>query len=220
MSATTTGNILKRAWYTFKSYRLPWRRQTFVGMDLDGNTYWEMNDKLNRGRPRRIVKYKDPQRDIVDYKLTPQWHQWLRATRPHPPTISELEGDILRLQQLKANAALADARWASKPSLLNAGPHPPPQSVLESNTKFAGDSGMARDQTLGRGGVGSDLGGKGVERMTVEGESTAGRAHGGGVRRGDEGRGGVVKERDPWKNADNRMGGYMPGKWAPSTPRR
>lgn len=41
-----------------------------IGMDLDGNTYWEMNDKLNRGRPRRMVKYKDHQRDYVDYKLT------------------------------------------------------------------------------------------------------------------------------------------------------
>lgn len=41
-----------------------------TGMDLDGNTYWEMNDTLNRGRPRRMVKYKDYQRDYVDYKLT------------------------------------------------------------------------------------------------------------------------------------------------------
>ncbi|KAH8147981.1 uncharacterized protein LAJ45_08083 [Morchella importuna] len=220
MSATTTGNILKRVWYTFKSYRLPWRRQTFIGMDLDGNTYWEMNDTLNRGRPRRMVKYKDYQRDYVDYKLTPQWHQWLRATRTDPPTIAELEGDIVRIQRLKVNAALADARWAAKPSLLNVGPHPPADSVLESNTKFAGDSGMMKDQTQGRGEVGSDLGGKNMERKTVEGESTAGRAHGSGVQGGDEGKGGVVKERDPWKNADNRTGGFMPGEWIPNRIRR
>lgn len=42
------------------------------------------------------------------------WHQWLRCTRMDPPTIEEQVADVKRLEQLKVNAALADARWEAK----------------------------------------------------------------------------------------------------------
>jgi len=38
------------------------------GMDLEGNSFWEIPVSAH-GRVRRIVAYKDPQRDLVDYKL-------------------------------------------------------------------------------------------------------------------------------------------------------
>lgn len=73
----------RRAWFRWKSLRLPWRKQwlcgTFllslcrltqgatpspsrppnssIGFDLAGNTFWEFKDQLNSNRFRRIVKY-------------------------------------------------------------------------------------------------------------------------------------------------------------------
>ncbi|KAL2009934.1 hypothetical protein VTN00DRAFT_5741 [Thermoascus crustaceus] len=108
-------------WFKWKSLRLPWRRSFLVGADLAGNTYWEFKDALNSGRMRRIVKY-NPRTHYADVKITPQWHQWLRYVRHEPPSIEEQQQDILRQQQLKQLARLADERWASKPSYLDKPP--------------------------------------------------------------------------------------------------
>ncbi|MCJ1469784.1 hypothetical protein MMC07_008426 [Pseudocyphellaria aurata] len=48
-----------------------------------------------------------------------QWHQWLRYTRPSPPTISEQQADATRQRELKHLVQAADARWAAKPSVLD-----------------------------------------------------------------------------------------------------
>jgi NADH dehydrogenase [ubiquinone] 1 alpha subcomplex assembly factor 2 len=72
-----------------------------------------MKDALNSERHRRIVRYAR-RTQHGDAKVTPQWHQWLRHTRPDPPTLQEQASDITRQAQLKHNAALADARWAAK----------------------------------------------------------------------------------------------------------
>jgi hypothetical protein len=48
---------------------------------------------------------------------------------------------------MRQRAAIADAKWASKPSLLKAPPQAPQDSVLERNTRFAGDSGLQRGNT-------------------------------------------------------------------------
>jgi NADH dehydrogenase [ubiquinone] 1 alpha subcomplex assembly factor 2 len=42
------------------------------------------------------------------------WHQWLKYTRADPPSIEEQTQDVLRIQQLRYNARLADERWESK----------------------------------------------------------------------------------------------------------
>ncbi|KAL7273402.1 hypothetical protein RUND412_003758 [Rhizina undulata] len=203
--AMIKGNTMERLWWTWKSYRFPWRSRYFIGMDLEGNTYWEMKTRLNASRARRIVQYKDL-KDLVDYKVSPQWHQWLRSTRFDPPTITEQELDIERLKVLKHNATLADLRWASKPSLLNAGPHPLPDSVLESNTKYSNDSGLQprEKQILGRGEVGADLGGKGVEKKLGAGEMAVGREDG------------IRGKESPWKDADRKGDGFKPGVWDPN----
>lgn len=54
-----------------------------------------------------------------DAPLTPAWLQWLRHTRPDPPSISEQAEEMDRQQNLKYLAAAADARWAEKPSFLD-----------------------------------------------------------------------------------------------------
>ncbi|PWW75732.1 hypothetical protein C7212DRAFT_295557, partial [Tuber magnatum] len=200
MTLKVQENILTRIYYTWKSLKLPWRRKVFVGMDLDGNSFWEIPVSAH-GRSRRIVTYKDPKRDLVDYKLPPQWIQWLRRNRV-APTIEELHADIARQAQLKQLAAAADARWNSKPSLLNAAPRPPVDSVLESSTKFCSDSGLQRREEMyrGRGETGAGFGGKGKEGHGAAGESVD-RAHG-------------VRRDEVW---GGRVGGeFKVGEWDPN----
>lgn len=84
-----------------------------TGQDLAGNTYWEFKDALKAERYRRIVRYTK-RTHLSDAGVSPQWHQWLRHTRPEPPSIQEQSADLTRQAQLKHNAALADARWAAK----------------------------------------------------------------------------------------------------------
>lgn len=58
-------------------------------------------------------------RHLADVQVSPQWHQWLRHTRPDPPSIQEQEMDVRRQLSIKRLARIADERWASKPSLLD-----------------------------------------------------------------------------------------------------
>lgn len=124
------------------------KANTFTGMDLTGNTFWEFRERLNASRPRRIMAYKGGhtfqnyqnfkidrmllfpqtlpmisfQRASVhlntDSRIIAQWHQWLRNTRDDPPTLPELESEVQRQVQMVQRAKIADARWANKPSLL------------------------------------------------------------------------------------------------------
>ncbi|RPA73346.1 hypothetical protein BJ508DRAFT_419073 [Ascobolus immersus RN42] len=118
---------LKVLWYTWRSFRFPWRSKYFCGFDLDGNTYWEFKNRLHVSKPRRIVHLVGGNRHsgghIVDhaYNMPPQWLQWLRATRLPAPTIEELISDLQRREAMKARAAIADAKWESKGRII-AGP--------------------------------------------------------------------------------------------------
>ena len=91
-----------------------------LGLDLQGNTFWEFRDTLSShtNRMRRIVQYP-ASTHYSDIKISPQWHQWLRHTRSDPPSLTEQSQDVLRQQNLKVLAAEADARWAAKPSFLD-----------------------------------------------------------------------------------------------------
>lgn len=60
--------------------------------------------------------------------------QWLRHTRPEPPSIQEQQLDEIRQIQIKKLAAAADARWAGLPSFKE-GPDKMEQlPTLESHT--------------------------------------------------------------------------------------
>lgn len=107
----------KRIVHQFQARRdIPFRKKFFVGYDLHGNTYWEFTPDGNMQRLRRKL---EPVRESIfksDYFETvpPQWLQWLRRTREHPPTLQELMDDQMRQQRIKLLAQQADAKWASE----------------------------------------------------------------------------------------------------------
>ncbi|KAK9449131.1 uncharacterized protein V1518DRAFT_417242 [Limtongia smithiae] len=111
-----TSSRLRELYLRWKGWRkVPFRTKFFIGMDLEGNTFWEFENRNNPGRPRRIVELLGPKKAYIDYKLPPQWNQWLRHVRIDPPSIEELDGEQSRLAGLAAKVAAADARWRSVP---------------------------------------------------------------------------------------------------------
>ncbi|KAF1957187.1 hypothetical protein CC80DRAFT_411775 [Byssothecium circinans] len=128
---------IRRLWYQWKMMQLPWRRRWLVGFDLKGNTYWEFKDALHSHRNRRIVKYS-AWIHHGDVNVPPQWMQWLRHTRFDPPSIADQQADIYRQDRMKVLAAEADARWAAKPSALDAPDKQQPVHMLESRDPDAG----------------------------------------------------------------------------------
>ena len=64
--------------------------------------------------------------------------QWLRHTRYEPPSIAEQRADIVRQERMKILAAEADARWAAKPSALDAPDKQQPVQMLESRDPRSG----------------------------------------------------------------------------------
>ncbi|KAK6355813.1 hypothetical protein TWF718_000194 [Orbilia javanica] len=111
----------KGLWLRWRAIRFPWRKRYFIGMDLEGNTFWEFRDRLVAYRPRRIMDFRGGVHSFVnysDFKVDPQWHQWLRATRVEPPTIQELQDEITRQKIMVERARLADERWAKAGTLL------------------------------------------------------------------------------------------------------
>ncbi|KAK6514947.1 hypothetical protein TWF506_007305 [Arthrobotrys conoides] len=111
----------KKVWLRWKSLRLPWRKRYFIGMDLEGNTFWEFRDRLVAYRPRRIMDFRGGVHSLANYsefKVDPQWHQWLRATRVEPPSIQELQDEVTRQKIMVERARLADERWAKAGTLL------------------------------------------------------------------------------------------------------
>lgn len=190
---------------------------THTGLDLQGNTYWEFRDVRGdpndpRTRWRRIVQYP---RDTHygEVKVPPQWHQWLRHTRDAPPSIPEQHAEIRRQNQMKVLAAEADARWAAKPSLLEA--------------DGGGATGGAPGQVSGAGQPRPALESQGasVERgaeAAVDGEETLRDAIASGE---DQQAAAAAKDpgkKDPWKQS--RRGGpsedWQPQAWTPPASKR
>ncbi|KAF2243938.1 hypothetical protein BU26DRAFT_554706 [Trematosphaeria pertusa] len=157
---------IRRLWYSWKMMQLPWRRRWLVGFDLEGNTYWEFKDALHSHRNRRIVKY-GRRTHYGDVAVPPPWMQWLRHTRFEPPTVAEQRSDVFRQQRIKMLAQEADARWAAKPSVLDAPDKQQPVQPLESRDPNAGIRQMNADQ---------EVRGKAEPQRTVEEEDVASKA--------------------------------------------
>ncbi|KAI9825007.1 MAG: hypothetical protein M1819_006518 [Sarea resinae] len=197
---------LKRAWYRWKSLRLPWRRQFLVGFDLSNNTFWEFKDHINTNRMRRIIRYSHPTH-FSDIKISPQWHQWLRHVRETPPSLNEQRAELVRQEQMKQLAARADARWASKPSFLDS-----PAKGQPSPTTMPRDQGEY-------GGV--DLGNEGKEGVRNAVAGAEGLADSKEIKAAKE----EAKEKgkDPWEQAKRARGGpsedWQPTAWSPTSKR-
>lgn len=101
--------------------------------------------------------------------ITAQWHQWLRYVRHEPPSIEEQQQDILRQQQLKQLARLADERWASKPSYLDKPQtqQPGPATRASDLTTRPGVAQEQPDQASVRNAVGNQKG-SGTTTTTVK----------------------------------------------------
>ncbi|MCJ1371204.1 hypothetical protein MMC20_002419 [Loxospora ochrophaea] len=174
MSSPTTSPFL-RLWQRWKALKLPWRRRWLAGTDLSGTTFWEFRDSNASQRYRRIAQ-PPTLTHFADIKISPQWHQWLRHTRLSPPSLAEQSADLTRQAQLKQLAALADQRWAEKPSFLD----------RPEETRQRGPGTVPRDKGGYVEGREVDSSGGGV--MSAVGGSVEGS-----VRAGDEGEGGIDK---------------------------
>ncbi|KAF2036435.1 hypothetical protein EK21DRAFT_105753 [Setomelanomma holmii] len=136
---------LTRAYYQWRMQRFPWRKKWLAGFDLHGNTFWEFKDQLHALRNRRIAKYSR-QTHYGDVQVSPSWMQWLRHTRFDPPTIAEQQQEVMRQERMKVLASQADARWASKPSALDAPDKQQPMQMLQSRDPDSGVVQMNLDQ--------------------------------------------------------------------------
>jgi NADH dehydrogenase [ubiquinone] 1 alpha subcomplex assembly factor 2 len=200
--------------------RLPWRRKWLIGFDLEGNTFWEFKDALHAGRTRRIVKYSHWVHHS-DVNLPPQWVQWLRQTRFEPPSLAEQQADVVRQAQMKMLAAQADARWAAKPSMLDAPNKQQPIQPLESRDQDSGIRQMNVDQDVRDRAqpptMPEDTESISAEKETVEDENTTTAPTLKQQR--------VMKKEpkdSPWKQAARANPGedWQPKEWAPGPAKR
>ncbi|KAI8054015.1 hypothetical protein BDF22DRAFT_733367 [Syncephalis plumigaleata] len=83
---------LKRLALAWRSVRLPWRKETLMGVDRNGNEYYESFAKReNTGRTRRWVKTLEEREELYEERQVPvQWQSWLRHRRPVPPSQEEM----------------------------------------------------------------------------------------------------------------------------------
>tara|TARA_R110002003_G_scaffold25_11_gene1218 strand:- start:2496 stop:2972 length:477 start_codon:yes stop_codon:yes gene_type:complete len=72
--------------------------------------------------------------------------QWLRHTRFEAPTLAEQRQEVMRQERMKVLASQADARWASKPSALDAPDKQQPVQMLQSRDPDSGVVQMNIDQ--------------------------------------------------------------------------
>ncbi|KAH7062568.1 hypothetical protein B0J12DRAFT_707820 [Macrophomina phaseolina] len=197
----------RQLWYRWKALDLPWRKQWLRGVDLAGNTFWEFKEVYGAQRLRRIVKYSR-RTHFGDVKLSPQWIQWLRHTRPDPPTVAEQQLDEIRQVRLKQLAADADARWAAKPSALD----PPPQSQTTPGLRPRDPAAYApQTEPEEREGVRNAVGAPEEVKASAAGEENVDK----GRFKGDT----QEKAPAPWQEPKSAQE-WQPAPWAPKIARK
>ncbi|KAF9268385.1 hypothetical protein L218DRAFT_918971 [Marasmius fiardii PR-910] len=99
--------MLRRIWKAIT------RPTGFIGRDLEGNSFYERPSTHPSGRTRRIVKYRRAEDQWLYIggrrRLAIQWSAWLSHTRAHPPTMQELQVDLMRQQRVQQNAEMIRA---------------------------------------------------------------------------------------------------------------
>lgn len=85
------------------------RGERSVGFDLHGNEYLVQQSKHDI-KPRRSIKYKDGVLGDAD-SVPMAWHAWLKGHREQPPTMEELQQDVIdqaKLQRKIKELKIAD----------------------------------------------------------------------------------------------------------------
>ncbi|EIN08402.1 hypothetical protein PUNSTDRAFT_120776 [Punctularia strigosozonata HHB-11173 SS5] len=93
--------IVRRLWQRIMAPNM-------VGRDLQGNRFFEYPNPLAPERPKRMVKYKDSGSMLNWNTLPVQWQMWMTHTRRNPPTIEELQADLVRRERVARNVALLE----------------------------------------------------------------------------------------------------------------
>ncbi|KAF7729839.1 hypothetical protein EC973_003573 [Apophysomyces ossiformis] len=110
-----TTSLLKRLTQGYKASRFPWKKHVLVGIDLDGNEYWEMPNPLG-GREKRWVEMRE-EPDYANFRqdqIPVQWQSWLRHTRFEAPTIQDLIADERRKALIQERAHRLDIEWQQR----------------------------------------------------------------------------------------------------------
>ncbi|KAI9653949.1 MAG: hypothetical protein M1831_005634 [Alyxoria varia] len=161
------------------------------GQDLTGATYWEFLPPSTT-KPRRIVQYPRHLRaHLSDVNLSPAWLQWLRHTRPSPPSVQEQRDDVMRMERTRMLAERADERWKDKERLSD-------DPRLEQNVPSLRTGGDTRGMVLdGEGTTKAESAGKEREGVTEKGKEKD-------------------KKEDPWKkHARGPAEEWQPNSWTP-----
>ena len=136
--------------------------------------------------------------------------QWLRHTRFEPPSIADQQAEVARRERIKLLAAQADARWAAKPSALDAPDiWQPEQQKQPAHMLPSGESQPPIDREARvRSGEGQDV--AEPVKTKIETDAMPNRR--------------VRKEPkdSPWKKAakENPGEGWQPASWSPPPAKR
>ncbi|KAJ3758816.1 hypothetical protein EV360DRAFT_82722 [Lentinula raphanica] len=110
-------SLLRNLW------RKIWNPTGFAGRDLEGNSYYERSNPLkNAGEAHPLddvcpsLIFSGNPDDVWNYiggskRLPIQWSAWLAHTRLNPPSIQELQMDLMRQHRVQQNAALIEANF-------------------------------------------------------------------------------------------------------------
>ena len=96
--------MFRRTLNRLKTINFPGKSNKFIGQDLQGNLYFEgppVREGLSKSR--RSIVYgdgRDAYSQYVPHSIPVQWQAWLRHTREQPPSLDELQSDVMRQQDL------------------------------------------------------------------------------------------------------------------------
>lgn len=152
-------------------------------------------------RWRRIVQY--PSRaHHSDVRVSPQWHQWLRYTREHPPTLAEQAAEVARQARIKVLAAEADARWAAQARVSD----PPARQAPALDAGRTAQQQEQPQEQVGEEDVAARTAGAGAEAEAA-GKKTATTTT-------------PEPQHDPWKRATGPSETWQPEAWTPKSTKR
>jgi NADH dehydrogenase [ubiquinone] 1 alpha subcomplex assembly factor 2 len=185
-----------------------------LGVDLDGNKYWEVRESYAQATKLRRTAEYSPNVHHSDVNVPPQWMQWLRHTREVAPTVEEQQHDVIRQQQLRQLADAADARWAAQPSFLQA---PDARELGGSQARSVSKEGEQLDELAQRFGISNKPDAMTAADITPANAETGSSGHDARATR-QSGETAQAKQRSPWDSASKTKD--EPDSWSPTAAKR